>query len=119
MSVTEDRGGELAVPIGGTGVVWVHRECSAGYVNADDARWAFLALAEDPLEIDRDGWVPMRAIEAQRGLWGSDGADFLAGLSELTELGWVETNADESAYRLTAAGERQRKALGLDGHHWR
>lgn len=117
--ITNERGGELAIPIGGSGVVWVHSACRAGYVNADDARWAFLALVEDPLEIDRDGWVPVRAVEAQRGLWGSDGTDFMAGLAALTKLGWVETNVEGSAYRLNATGERQRKTFGLDGNVWR
>lgn len=85
----------------------------------DNARWAFLALAEDPLEVDREGWVPMQAIEGQRGLWGSDNADFATGLAELIVLGWAETTADESAFRLTESGERERRTFGLDGEGWR
>lgn len=78
-----------------------------------------MALAEDPLEVDHDGWVPMQAVEAQRGLWGSDGADFMAGLVDLTAVGWVEANAESSAFRLTPAGERHRGAFGLDDRVWR
>jgi len=97
---------------------WLHKDCMDSYAPINNTRWAFLALAEDPLEIDRDGWVPMRAIEQQRGLWGSDNADFVSGLGELMTLGWAETNADESAFRLTAAGERERRAFGLSAHAW-
>jgi hypothetical protein len=117
--VSDDRRNELAIQIGGSEVVWVHEACMAGYAVIHNARWAFLALAEDPLEIDGDGWVPMRAIEGQRGLWGSDSADFLTGLTELIELRWAEANADESAFRLTAAGERECRGFGLDGRAWR
>jgi hypothetical protein len=91
----------------------VHPQCGAGFDRTDNARWAFLALAEDPLEIDREGWVPMRAIDAQRGLWGSDTADFEAGLSELVASGWVEANVNQSAFRLTDMGKRQRSHFGL------
>lgn len=111
--ITKKRGGELVVPVGGGELVWVHPQCRAGFNRADDARWAFLALAEDPLEMDREGWVPIQAVEAQRGLWGSDAADFEAGLAELVAQGWAEANVNRSAYRLTAAGERQRSHFGL------
>jgi len=97
--------------------VWVHPACRGAatpvYVPRGDARFAFLSL-DDPIEVDSRGWVGLRAIEAQRGRWrGSDGADFAAGLDELLEHEWAESNDSGDAFRITAKGSVLRSRLGL------
>jgi hypothetical protein len=94
------------------GLAWVHPQCSPDYARAANARWALLALTDDPLEVDHDGWVPRRAVEAQRGLWDSDSADFEAGLAQLIEGGWVEADSGTASFRPTAAGLRHIDVLG-------
>jgi len=74
------------------------------YVPRGDALFAFLSL-EDPTDRSLDGWVTLENVETQRGLWeGSDAADFRAGLEELIVNGWVESSADQRAFRISPQG---------------
>lgn len=97
---------------GGVERVWVHPSCRGRYVPTGDAAAAFLSL-DDPIEIDGQGWVKLQAIEAQRGRWNSDSADFVAGLAELVDRKWVEANTDGTAFRVTPTGTACRGRLGL------
>jgi hypothetical protein len=107
--ISDDRGGYEVMKRGASQPVWVHPACF--YVPHGDARFAFLAL-EDPVKVDRDGWVELVDVEAQRGAArGSDGADFTLGLGELIEARWAERHREREAFRLTPTGRRLRTRL--------
>jgi hypothetical protein len=64
--------------------VWVHPACRGRYVPSADARFAYLGLAVDPLEIDHDDCVPMAAASPEehfaRDFDSSGAKDFAAKL---------------------------------------
>lgn len=115
--ITDERGGELMRMPGEDDLVWVHPACRGKaipvYVPRSDSRFAFLSL-DDPVKVDSEGWVRLTDIEAQRGRWqGSDDADFMAGLDELIEQGWAESNDSGDAFLMTGQGSVLRSRLGL------
>lgn len=73
------------------------------YVPTGNAKYTLRNLL-DPFEPDRDGWVSMTNVEAQRGGpgLGPDNVDFAAGLAELVQEGRAEQDNDR--YRLTDRG---------------